>query len=233
MSSCRRSFGDDLSLIDDGQPVAEAFGLVHVVCGQQDGAAASVETGERSPITAVGSADRVRLSARRETGSLGLPTSAVATASRCFCPPDSLPDHGICFLGQREFLKHRGHGCRVPVETGEQVESFADRQLLRESRLLERDPQQLTQVALVSAATSCQEFRLHPRLARAALRGSRWSWSCLHRSGPATRSTLPVSMARSSPRTASTLPSYVFVSPLQRMALPISRHDTERRPQGR
>ena len=80
---------------------------------------------------------------------LGFPTSAVATARRCRCPPESLPTTGIGLLGELQFVEHFVGGARLAVEAGEQFNGFADGQLLREPRLLQRDSQPLAHFALI------------------------------------------------------------------------------------
>ncbi len=44
-----RAFGDDLAVIDDGQAVAEALGFVHVMGGEQHGAAVALECANDVP----------------------------------------------------------------------------------------------------------------------------------------------------------------------------------------
>ena len=46
------------------------------------------------------------------------------------------------------------------IEAGEQVQGFADRQLLREARLLQRDAQPLAQLALVALPRHAEDFDL-------------------------------------------------------------------------
>ena len=43
------AFGDDLAVIDYGEAVAEAFGLVHVMRGEQDGATFFLESADDVP----------------------------------------------------------------------------------------------------------------------------------------------------------------------------------------
>ena len=45
----RSAFGDDLTVIDDGEAIAEAFGFVHVVSGEEDGAAFFLEDADDVP----------------------------------------------------------------------------------------------------------------------------------------------------------------------------------------
>ena len=75
----------------------------------------------------------------------GSPTSAHASASRCFCPPDNVLDPRAALLlelHQRDDLVGR----RAAVEeAAEQAQRFDDRQLVGELRLLQLDAQPLTQ----------------------------------------------------------------------------------------
>src|ERR1700681_3626312 len=45
----RSAFGDDLAVIDDGEAVTEAFGFVHVVSGEENGAALFLEDADDVP----------------------------------------------------------------------------------------------------------------------------------------------------------------------------------------
>ena len=98
ISSRGRAERDDLAVVHDRHAIAQPLGLVHVVRGEQDGAAASR-----------GSRRRRSQSWRRDCGSSpvvgssrnsssGSPTSAQATASRCFCPPESCPTQASALL---------------------------------------------------------------------------------------------------------------------------------------
>ena len=82
---------DDLAVIDDRDAVAQHLGLVHVVRGEQDRAAAAAEALRGRPRAAGATADRGPCVGSSRNSRSGSPTSAQATDSRCFCPPDSLP----------------------------------------------------------------------------------------------------------------------------------------------
>src|SRR4029077_758275 len=45
----RRAFGNDLAVVDDREPVAQAFGLVHVMRGQQHCAAIALKVANNVP----------------------------------------------------------------------------------------------------------------------------------------------------------------------------------------
>ena len=84
-------------MVDDADAVAQPLGLVHVVRGQQHRAPALLEAARRRPRAAGATADRGRSSARRGRAARGRPTSAHATARRCFCPPDSFSNQASRF----------------------------------------------------------------------------------------------------------------------------------------
>ena len=79
----------------------------------------------------------------------GLPTSAVATARRCFWPPESLPTQASAFSVSCEFFENFGGGARFAVEAGEEFDGFADVQFFRQARFLQRDADPLAQLARV------------------------------------------------------------------------------------
>ena len=92
-----------LPVVDDGQPIAQALGLVHVVCGQQHGAAALLKLANDLPQAGGGSADRVRWSARRETEFSDCrparwPPPAAASVRRRACPPWRRPSRSATAL---------------------------------------------------------------------------------------------------------------------------------------
>jgi len=98
--------GNHLAVIHDRHAIGKVFPLVHVVCGQQNGAAAAFNRLIRSKAVAV-LADQVRWSVRPKNKNCGSPAKAQASASRCFWPPESLPTPRISLLRQlhqaREF----------------------------------------------------------------------------------------------------------------------------------
>ena len=93
----RRAERDQLALVHDADAIAELVRFVHVVRGDQDGAAVARETARAPPTAGAATADRGRSSARRETAARARPASAHATDSRCFCPPDSFDTHASRF----------------------------------------------------------------------------------------------------------------------------------------
>ena len=122
--------------------------------------------------------------------SSGSPTSAQATARRCFWPPESVPTRAVGLLRELDLGDHRvrraaarGRSCG----RGRTVSSHL--QLLREDGLLQADADALADRLVVAAPAPAQDHAPRPRSARAALPGSR-SWSsCPRRSGRGGRST--------------------------------------------
>ena len=89
---------EDFAVVDDGDPVAESRRLLHVVRGEEHRAAARLAAARRSPRSAArdaGSSPVVGSSRKRISGS---PTSAQASESRCFWPPESVAHEGARLL---------------------------------------------------------------------------------------------------------------------------------------
>jgi len=79
----RSAFGDNLAVVDYGQPVAKPFRFVHVVRGQQKRFHLFLEGADDFP--ELTPALRIESSVGSSRNRMrGLPTSAVATASLCF-----------------------------------------------------------------------------------------------------------------------------------------------------
>ena len=78
--------------VDDRDPVAEPLGLLHEVRDQQHRDALVADLLDQLPRRRGGPAGRGRWSARRGSRPAGCPTRASAIDSRCFWPPDSLPN---------------------------------------------------------------------------------------------------------------------------------------------
>ena len=96
MSSARRAVGDDAAVVDDGDPVAEPLGLVHVVGGEEHGAAAGLEAVHDVPHLPARLRDRGRWWARPGTAAPGRPPGrrprrGAASARRRACPPGRRP----------------------------------------------------------------------------------------------------------------------------------------------
>src|SRR3981081_2001028 len=101
----RSAFGDDLTVIDDGEAIAEAFGFVHVVSGEEDGAALFLEDADDVPelAAALGIEAGVRVVEKQDArlaNQGGGNRQALLLAAGKFAHP------GISFLGEFEFLEN-------------------------------------------------------------------------------------------------------------------------------
>ncbi len=119
------AFGDDFSVIDDGQPVAEAFGLVHVVRGEQDSATFFLEGADDVPELAAAlgiesGGGLVEKKNARIADQCGGDGQALLLAAGKFADP------GVGFLGELEFFEDVGGGARFAVEAGEEFDGLAD-----------------------------------------------------------------------------------------------------------
>src|SRR5271156_1850327 len=92
--------GNDSPVIHNRYPITEPLCFIHVVRGQDDGAAGLLEAVDQVP--QVATRLRVQTGGRASGGSRpvvgssrtnngGSPTSAQAMSSRCFWPPESVP----------------------------------------------------------------------------------------------------------------------------------------------
>ena len=71
--------------------------------------------------------------------SSGSPTRAQATASRCFCPPESLPTQARRFLLERDAARSPRPARALAIEAAKQRERLADGELFGEPGFLQRD----------------------------------------------------------------------------------------------
>ena len=138
----RRAFGDDLAVVDDGEAVAEALGFVHVMRGQQNGAAFLLKGADGVPELAAalriepggGLIEKQNFWVADQRSGDG---QALALASGKLAHP------GIGLLGELHFFKDFLRRAWLRVEAGEEVDGFADSELFGEARLLQRDAELL------------------------------------------------------------------------------------------
>ena len=137
----------------------------------------------------------------------GLATSAVATASRCFCPPDSLPTQVSAFSSQRKLFQHSFDRVRDGGRSWRTASGFRGRSAFPRAASPAARCQSTRAARAHASARSCRGSR--PRRTSAASRPSRISMVVVLPApfGPSRPKHSPVSMVRSRPRTASTLPS--------------------------
>ena len=93
----RRASGDDLAVVDDGNPIAEPFRFVEIVRRDQNGPSLSAVGANDFPQLAPrpGIESRRRLIEKQEFGIAD--QWRQATANLCFCPPESLPTRESAF----------------------------------------------------------------------------------------------------------------------------------------
>ena len=186
----RRSQRDHFAVIHDGDAVAQPLGFVHVVSGQQNRPAGEFERSIRSHSwrRACGSRPVVGSSRNRKSGS---PTSAQASASRCFCPPESSPTRAFRFSPSCTMRDHFGRLRPLLEEAAEQPDGLRDGELLGKLRLLQLNSEPLPQLARRLYPSAFRAPRLRRNRPRSGLRRFRWWWSCPRRWARAGRSTRP------------------------------------------
>jgi hypothetical protein len=143
-----RTFSNDLSMVDDREAIAKAFGFVHVVGRQQDGAAGLLKNADDVPKLAAalwikpggGFVEKKNFRIAHERGShcQTLPLSSGKFA-----------DSGICLLGKLQFFQHFGRRTRTTIEAGKKIQGFADGKFFRKARFLQRDAKQFPKFALI------------------------------------------------------------------------------------
>ena len=88
----------------------------------------------------------------------GSPTSAHATARRCFCPPDSLPTQLPALRLELDHREHLVDRRAAVVERPEQRDDLFDGELVAELRLLELDTEPLPQRVVVGAPAHAEDL---------------------------------------------------------------------------
>src|SRR5229473_5066933 len=143
---CWSSFGDDLSVVHDCKPVAEALGLVHVMGGQQHGAAGFLEGSNDVPKLAP--ALRIEPGGRFiEEKHPGRSHQRRRHRQTLPLPTGKLSHPGISFLLELQISKHFTCRARLAIEAGKKLDRFAYSQLFRKPGFLQRDPDFFTQLA--------------------------------------------------------------------------------------
>src|SRR5215471_14906949 len=144
----RRTFGDDLPMIDDGETVAETLGFIHVMGRQQHRAAGPLKFAndipELSAALWIKAGSRlveeqnfwIAHQRRRDGQTLALSTRELA-------------DPGIGFLRELQLLQNVGRRARLAVKAGKKFYGLAHRQLLGKPGLLKGNAEPLAHLALV------------------------------------------------------------------------------------
>ena len=132
-----RTFGDDLTVVDNREAITKALGFIHVVRGQQNGPAGTLELTNDVPKLAAalriesggGLIEEKNFRVADERGSYG---KALALATGEFSNP------GIGLLGELQLIHNFRRSARLTVETGEEFDGFADGEFFRELGFLKR-----------------------------------------------------------------------------------------------
>src|ERR1700681_324859 len=144
----RSAFGDDLAVIDDGEAVAEAFGLVHVVSGEEDGPTFFLEDADDVPelATALGIESSGGLVEKKDAR---IADQGSGDGEALLLATGKFADPRVRFFGEFEFFENFGGGPRFAIEAGKEFDGFADVKFLRQARFLERDTDPFAQLARV------------------------------------------------------------------------------------
>ncbi len=119
------AFGDDLAVIDDGEAVAEAFGFVHVVSGEQDGATFFLEDTDYFPELAA--ALRIESGSRLvEKKDARVADQSGGDGEALLLAAGKLADPGVGFFSEFEFFENFIGGARLAIKAGEEFDGFAD-----------------------------------------------------------------------------------------------------------
>ena len=141
----RRPERDQRAVVHDADAIAQRVRLVHVVRRQQHRAAGSAKAIEHAPQLAAldcGSSPVVGSSRKSRSGR---PAIAHAIDSRCFCPPESLPTHGVALRFELDRLEQLVDGGARIVERAKQTQRLCDGQLVGELRFLQLDAESLAE----------------------------------------------------------------------------------------
>ena len=146
-------------MVHDGHAVAEPLGFFHVVGGEQDRAAAGAEALDQLPELAAGL--RVEPGGRLvEKEELGVAHQRAGEREPLPLAARELADARSRLLAELYQVDDlRGIGA-ARIEAPEQADRLRHRELLGELGLLERDPEQLTELAVVGAPAPAQDHDL-------------------------------------------------------------------------
>ena len=180
--------GGELAVTQDGHPVGEVLGLVHVVGGQEDRLAELLQPRDHVP----GAAARRGVEAGGrlvEEDELRVADDPDRNVNRRRWPPESVPTRASRFVGQPDELDRLVHRAGRGVEAGEQRDQLAHRESWIELALLQNQADPRPPLARRPPG-SVPSTETSPRCACDSPPGSR-SWSsCRRRSAPGNRTPL-------------------------------------------
>src|SRR5579864_4288546 len=135
-------------MVNDGQTIAEALGFVHVMSGEQHGAAIALEGADDVPELAAA----LGIEAGRglvEKENLRIADEGGGDREALTLSAGELAHPGVGFLSELQLFEDFVGGPRLPVEAGEQFDGFADGKFFRKASLLQRDAEPLAHLAVV------------------------------------------------------------------------------------
>src|SRR5438128_4779021 len=146
LDQLRRAAGrNQAAVVDNGNAVAKPLRLVHVMRGQQDGAAAALKLTDDVP--------KLAAALRVETGGgfvekeyLGIGYQRCGDRQALPLTARQLPDPTVGLFGQRHFLHNLRGRARTAIEAGEKLQGLPHRKFIPQARLLQRDSQHLAQL---------------------------------------------------------------------------------------
>ena len=152
----RRAQGDEAAVIHDGDAVAEALGLVHVMGGEDDGAAGALQVIHEVP--------EMPASLRIEAGGglveeqqLGIADQRAGHGQALLLAAGKRAHAGIAFffeLGSGDDFVHRDAAME---KAAEKAEGFENRELFRELRFLELNADALAQIGGMVTPVSAEK----------------------------------------------------------------------------
>ena len=146
-------------MVHDRDAVAQPLGLLHVVGGQQDRAPARAKARDQIPELP----PRLRIQARGrlvEEQQLGLADQRAGQRQPLALAAGELTDPGLGLLPELDQVDHLAGRRAAPIEAPEETDGLGDGELLRELGLLERDPEQGAERAIVAAPPPTQDDHL-------------------------------------------------------------------------
>ena len=172
MSCCGRAEGDDLAVVHDGDAIAEALGLVHVVRGENDGAAAPLEVVDQVPQMAA----RLGIEAGGglvEKEQLGIADQGAGHGQALLLAAGEPADAGVALFFELRGADGFFDRDAAAEEAAKEAQRLFDGELVRELRLLELDADALAE--LVGAGCPVQAEQTSTVPASGAVRPSQIS----------------------------------------------------------
>src|ERR1700734_1093558 len=141
-----RTLGNNLTMVHDGQPIAQALSLIHVMRGQQDRAARTLEFSNDVPKLPAA----LRIETRGglvEKKNLWIAYQRRSNRQTLPLPPRKLSHPRVRFFRKLQLFEHFIGRTRLAIETGKQFHGFTHRKLFGKPGLLQGNSQPLPHFA--------------------------------------------------------------------------------------